>query len=76
MITLQKTNEGYSLSGLSLSDLELIEELFIELFNESNIRKERHIRSQVLKIHEQIDNELIRVYADRDIQKKLPLPGG
>lgn len=76
MITLQKTTEGYTLSGLSLSDLELIEELLIELFNKSNITKERYIRSQVLKIHEQIDNELIRVYADRDIQRELPLKGG
>ena len=51
-------NGSFTLSGLSIEDLELLQEGLHRLFNESQKDEHREFRSQVLRIDRAIDPEL------------------
>ncbi len=72
MITCEKDSEGsYILSGLSATDIEIIQEGILRLFAESRKETDRKFRRQVRMINQPIDDELDKIYADRVCQQYL-----
>lgn len=55
MITIEKTDEGYNIKGLSADDLDIIQEGIVRLFNQSNRKEHRCFRTQVLNINRPIE---------------------
>ena len=58
MITCTKTGNSFSVNGLNASDLEVIQDGIIRLFNESNRAEHSKFRRQVLEINAPIDKQL------------------
>lgn len=58
MTELKKDNDTYTLTGLSIDDLEMMQEGLHRLFNESQKREHRNFRRQVLQIDRAIDPAL------------------
>ena len=59
MITCKKTgNNSYTLEGLTVGDLELIQVGIANQFNQANKEEFRSFRTQVLQLNRPIENEL------------------
>jgi hypothetical protein len=72
MIECKKENDGnYTISGLSASDIEIIQEGILRLFAESRKETDRKFRHQVLVINQPIDEELEKLFADQALQRDL-----
>ena len=58
MITCKRTNNSFSIEGLTVADMEVIQDGIIRLFNESHRAEHSNFRNQVLRINRPIDDEL------------------
>lgn len=58
MIGIKKDNDTYTLTGLTIDDLEILQEGLHRLFGESQKQEHREFRSQTLRIDRAIDPEL------------------
>lgn len=67
MTGITKDNDTYTLTGLSMEDLEVIQEGLHRLFTESHKDEHRNFRSQVLKIDRAIDPVLGKHYSTNTI---------
>ena len=61
MVEIKIEKGTYTISGLTLEDLENIQEGLHRLFNESNKDRHRGFRTQVLYIDRVIDPELAKL---------------
>jgi len=76
MIECKKEDDGtYTVSGLSASDIEIIQEGILRLFAESRQETDRKFRRQVLVINQPIDDVLEKLYADQAMQCDLKFSG-
>lgn len=72
MIECKKEDDGnYTISGLSASDIEIIQEGILRLFAESRKEGDRPFRRQLLNINIPIDAELDKIYAGQYNQQDL-----
>ncbi len=72
MISCTKDTEGsYTLAGLSASNLEIIQEGILRLFDESRREEHRPYRRQVLQVNKPIENELDRLYNQQHLQRSI-----
>ena len=69
MITLNKENGNYTLAGLSINDLEILQEGLHRLFNESQKDKHHDFRTDVLQIDRAINPELDKYFYEKEIVK-------
>lgn len=67
MINCNKENGFYTLCGLRINDLDLLQEGLHRLFNESRKKEHRDFRSQILRIDRAIDPELEKHFFLNDI---------
>jgi hypothetical protein len=70
MIHCNKENGSYTLTGLMINDLDVLQEGLHRLFNESQKTEHRDFRSQILRIDRAIDPELERHFILKEFDLK------
>ncbi len=62
MITCDKTEEGYTLKGLTVEDLDAIQHGLCNQFNQTSKKHHHDFRSLILRINRPIERVLDRIY--------------